>query len=351
MPSFSSFNEYEKWFNEHEANLQRTCELVERMISGALDEHKIQYLPIISRIKQRESVKEKLQVKARLKPYEVTDVIGLRVVVLLDHDIDAAFQVLSSLFELDLENCIDKRKQERIDSVGYRSLHIVASLGKGRQSLPEYKGLCGHKFEIQIRTALQHTWAEIEHKRNYKGKFALPTELQRRLMVLSGTLELIDSEFSRIAQEAEEYRKKLEGADGSTSSDELTYLAMKDIIDRAVEEIEEFATVAFKSESHEAIKGELERFGVTTIKDLKFMLETEKAKSIIKHLSKAYSVHAVGMLRDVMICTDIERYFKDSFRDSFGVMEIDDIDYLAKISGRNDILQVIESNGVDVIPF
>lgn len=43
-----------------------------------------------------------------------------------------------------------------VDQTGYRSVHFVCDIGSARAALPEFNGLSGLKFEIQIRTVLQH---------------------------------------------------------------------------------------------------------------------------------------------------------------------------------------------------
>jgi hypothetical protein len=40
--------------------------------------------------------------------------------------------------------------------------------------------------EIQVRTLLQHAWAEIEHDIQYKSPTAIPKEIRRRFMALAG---------------------------------------------------------------------------------------------------------------------------------------------------------------------
>lgn len=348
---FSSIQDLEKWLSENEQRLTATAALVERMIESALNDDGIQHLPLEKRIKTRESAKQKFISKGAKANYELTDLIGLRVVVLLDHDIDRAADAVKSLFQIDTENCTDKRLHDRIDSVGYRSLHIVGALGETRRELPEYKELYYFKFEIQIRTALQHTWAEIEHKRNYKGRFALPIDLQRRLMVLSGTLELIDREFSQIALAAEEYRHRLEGKDSSINDDTLSYLAISQILHQIVNYQIPSTTIIFKTESHDTIKAELEKFGVKNLGELRSILSTKTAKELIEHTVEDGEIHAVGLLRDIMICEDVEQYFGNSFGNSFSIMEVKDIDYLQRISGRPDIANIIRSHGVDIVEF
>ena len=58
----------------------------------------------------------------------------------------------------------------------------------------------GHTAQVQIRTVLQHAWAEFEHDIRYKG--TMPDEhardFDRRFTLAAGLLELADREFSTI---------------------------------------------------------------------------------------------------------------------------------------------------------
>lgn len=71
--------------------------------------------------------------------------------------------------------------------------------------LPEFAPYEGLTFEIQVRTVLQHAWAEIEHDRSYKFSGVLPTPIQRRLNLLAGVLEIVDREFVVLANEIDRY--------------------------------------------------------------------------------------------------------------------------------------------------
>jgi len=67
--------------------------------------------------------------------------------------------------------------------------------------LPEYKRFSGLVAEIQVRTILQHAWAEIEHDIQYKAISALPTRVRRRFASLAGLIEIADREFQAIDDE------------------------------------------------------------------------------------------------------------------------------------------------------
>ncbi|VDN46192.1 protein of unknown function [Petrocella atlantisensis] len=49
-----------------------------------------------------------------------------------------------------------------MDRFGYLSVHYIAEL-KDDAIIPEHKKLKKLKFEIQVRTLLQHAWSEVEH--------------------------------------------------------------------------------------------------------------------------------------------------------------------------------------------
>lgn len=71
-------------------------------------------------------------------------------------------------FSIDEGNSGNKADMLETDKVGYLSVHYFLKLNNKRLALSEYKGYKGLKCEVQVRTLLQHAWAEIEHDRNYK---------------------------------------------------------------------------------------------------------------------------------------------------------------------------------------
>jgi hypothetical protein len=71
--------------------------------------------------------------------------------------------------------------------------------------LTEYRKFNDFKAEIQVRSILQHAWAEIEHDLGYKTKNAIPLQIRRRFSRLAGLLELADDEFVHIRNELSDY--------------------------------------------------------------------------------------------------------------------------------------------------
>ncbi|WP_299572726.1 hypothetical protein [uncultured Shewanella sp.] len=141
---------------------------------------------------------------------EITDVVGIRITTYFSDHVDLISELISNEFKVDEENSIDKRQAISPDRFGYMSLHMVVEHSTKRTKLPEYKTFKGLRFEVQIRTILQHAWAEIEHDIGYKSKSQVPHALRRRFSRLSGLLELADEEFFAIRNEIEGYKSNLE---------------------------------------------------------------------------------------------------------------------------------------------
>ncbi len=136
---------------------------------------------------------------------EIQDTIGLRVITFFLETIQDVDAVIRNQFIV--HEYMDKaealKEEERF---GYQSVHYIVSLKENRTILTEYEKYKSMVAEIQVRTALQHTWAEIEHDIQYKSVESIPAPLRRRFMVLAGLFELVDRELNEL-QSADEERK------------------------------------------------------------------------------------------------------------------------------------------------
>jgi len=106
--------------------------------------------------------------------------------------------IMGDEFVVDNQNSVDKRKVLDADQFGYLSSHYVVKIKSSQVRRPGFERFGDCVAEIQLRSILQHAWAEIEHDLGYKNTEQLPEEIRRRLYRLAGVLELADKEFSAI---------------------------------------------------------------------------------------------------------------------------------------------------------
>jgi putative GTP pyrophosphokinase len=100
--------------------------------------------------------------------------------------------------------------------------------------LPEYNRFDNLVAEIQVRTILQHAWAEIEHDIQYKSTDTIPSLIHRRFMSLAGLIEIADREFQAIQDEDERLRKQARKSVnlGNLENVEITPDALKAYLDK-----------------------------------------------------------------------------------------------------------------------
>ncbi|WP_242785636.1 GTP pyrophosphokinase [Bacillus cereus] len=110
---------------------------------------------------------------------DITDISGIRVITYFSDDVDKVASMIQNEFEIDETNSVDKRTLLDPDRFGYLSLHYVIKLNTLRTSLVEYQRFKDLKAEVQIRSILQHAWAEIEHDLGYKSKNSIPRVVKR----------------------------------------------------------------------------------------------------------------------------------------------------------------------------
>ncbi|MBQ5330497.1 MAG: hypothetical protein J6F31_04520 [Oscillospiraceae bacterium] len=167
------------------------------LISSSLDRKNLSIHQITSRVKDENSTIEKLRRKnAKYSSFrDFTDMVGIRVICYFSSDVDAVGEAVSGVFEVNRLLSIDKREVIAPNAFGYISLHFICSLKK-REGLSDE--LCSIPFEVQIRSILQHAWAEIEHDLGYKTEIAVPAHVRREFSRIAGLLEVADECFDRI---------------------------------------------------------------------------------------------------------------------------------------------------------
>lgn len=184
------------------------------VIEKCLAEDDIKYHSIESRAKSIESFGEKA-----CKPSDenldkpkypdplinITDLTGVRIITFFPKTLDDVNMILYKELEV-IEKSDKSDLLDQEERLGYKSVHYLIRLKQSRCVLPEYKKFGAFVAEIQVRTILQHAWAEIEHDIEYKSAITIPSSIKRRFMALAGLLEIADREFQSIQYDDETNR-------------------------------------------------------------------------------------------------------------------------------------------------
>src|SRR3990170_5856520 len=155
-----------------------------------------------ARPKAISSFAEKILRKEKYKDpvNEITDLCGARITTHLPDEVKAVGKFIERHFEIDWTNTVDVGHRLKPTEFGYRSVHYIAKFKEGVFPTKEIdvsipKKVLGLKAEIQVRTVLEHAWADLCHDLSYKGSFKIPEKWERELASLAATLESIDNAF------------------------------------------------------------------------------------------------------------------------------------------------------------
>ena len=187
--------------------LERLSQTAYDLLRRTLREQGIYVTAIEQRVKTEKSLAGKLELKgAKYKTIDdITDLVGLRVITFYTDEVDKVAAIVKRIFDIDWKESVDKRKLHQLDSFGYNSLHYICRLKEADAVDADHNP----RFELQMRTALQHVWSTIEHDTGYKGGVKIPPEYRRQFSRLAGMMELIDDEFSRLRIVLTDYRRQM----------------------------------------------------------------------------------------------------------------------------------------------
>ena len=198
-------------FHELRPTLDQLANDAFELLSNALRDQGVYVTAMEHRVKTEKSLAGKLELKgAKYKSIEdVTDLVGIRIITFYTDEVDKVAAIAKHIFDIDWEESVDKRKHQ-LTSFGYNSLHYICRLKTG-----------GPRFELQMRTALQHVWSTIEHDIGYKTDVKILPEYRRQFSRLAGMLELIDDEFSRLRTALTDYRRQIQSLVKSGKLDDV----------------------------------------------------------------------------------------------------------------------------------
>lgn len=212
---------------EYRANYEsfvKIKEIILDCIRQALKQNGMFVTAVEGRVKEEKSLAGKLELKGHKYRTlsDITDIVGTRVITFYTDDVDKIAAIAENNFDIDWENSVDKRKMHTLDSFGYMSLHYICRVPKKLYHDPAHPEINEFRWELQLRTTLQHMWANMNHDCGYKGDVEIPVEHLRNMNRLAGVLELADDEFSRIRIAVNEYRRQVQALVASGNFDEVS---------------------------------------------------------------------------------------------------------------------------------
>ncbi|MGV0739887.1 bifunctional ribonuclease/(p)ppGpp synthase [Mycobacterium syngnathidarum] len=273
-----------------------------KLVTGLLDEAGINYLSIAARTKSVDSFAMKANRRAPdgtpmySDPLvEITDQVGLRVITYLREDVDAVANLLAEEMRLldDQDMGLQTARQGRW---GYASRHLLFGV-EGEQ----------YPASIQVRTVLQHAWAEFEHDVRYKGSIPAEhvSELDRRFTLAAGLLELADREFTEIRErlrqtmtDEEDPKFTVPSSDARIPTPVLaTYLGNR------------FPDAGWSRTDHYSwISGLLLELGITSLEALTGVLDSVATDEINRLMDYRFPPGAVRRLDDALLAVFDDRY-------------------------------------------
>ncbi len=288
--------------------LQEATDGFVALVTTLLDDAGINYLSVSGRAKAVGSFAAKAGRTVDGRPVyadplrEITDQIGVRVITYLHSDVAAVADLLSDqLTVLDDRDMGQETASE--GRFGYASRHLLLTPGRGPGS-PGGASLGERSAQVQIRTVLQHAWAEFEHDIRYKGSIPPEhaAEFDRRFTLAAGLIELADREFSTIRDRlriaVSDQRREADDTDPRISAQDLaTFLATR------------FVDAGWSRTDHYAwISGLLLELGITSLDELAGLLSSIDSEGIDARMGYRYPAGAVRRLDDALLAVFGSRY-------------------------------------------
>ncbi|MGI2171951.1 hypothetical protein ACROAE_17475 [Shewanella sp. MF05960] len=152
-------------------NAEVILKIITETISNKLSDVGLMFR-IFSRAKDEESIKRKIDSEPEYgKSKKLQDLIGVRIVLYFNDDIDTVRDIISNEFE-ERENdvSIDKNKNDEFKATRFNIVYTLGEELEKRLNIGDRKHIIDSTFELQIRTIFSEGWHEVEHDLRYKCK-------------------------------------------------------------------------------------------------------------------------------------------------------------------------------------
>jgi len=293
------------------SDYEELAERVEDILFKILNLEKINYALIESRAKDIESFQAKL--KNSKDDKELYDLSGIRVVGYVRNDAEKIIEVIRNNFAVDDDKSKDKSSELKPDQFGYHAIHLICTLPDTRTILPEYKKFKDMYFEIQVKTILEHAWAQIEHDKNYKYK-GLPDDIKHDFYLVAGILETADNQFESINKRIEKYDKSIQTKtkEGKLEEVEINPATLKRYILDKFGQLLKIESAYGLDKSGESEVGELVSMKIHNLRQLDESIPENFAKNVKLYTKNFEFSRSYENLSSIVFSILIMRFGKES---------------------------------------
>jgi ppGpp synthetase/RelA/SpoT-type nucleotidyltranferase len=314
-------------YAERRPRLEVATGLFVELVTDLLDDAGINYLTVTGRTKTVESFAGKAERILRAQPQrtdldalireEITDEIGVRVITYVLGDVDAVAELLAQELAV-----LDDRdlglETARAGRFGYSSRHLLVAIDASRSIPAAYEPLRRLAASVQVRTVLQHAWAEFEHDIRYKGTVPeeYASDLDRRFTLAAGLLDLADREFAAIRdrlqlalpeEPAEDDDDAEAAAEAADATDGLEGVRRRTGPRIGAQDLAKFLATTYadagwsRSDHYDWISGLLADLGIGTVEQLGQVLAGVDEAEVNARMGYKYPPGAVRRLDDALL--------------------------------------------------
>lgn len=198
--------EFREKYRDEKHLYQAWGQYVKEVIVNALQEKGESYgilkLPVSPRVKEEDSIVAKAFYRGKKykDPYnEITDKVGIRFVVLTTEKIEVIKEIIEHIDIWSYSEDVDYSRniEEKPELFTYQSVHYIVRL-KSELVINSITLPLEIPCEIQIRTLLQHAYAELSHDTVYKKETEISPYIKRLLARSMALIETTDSLFKEV---------------------------------------------------------------------------------------------------------------------------------------------------------
>ncbi len=300
---------FSQWYDQNCATFRECTEKMIEILNTIIKGADVISPFITGRVKDRDSFLEKIERKKYDDITQMTDIVGTRVIAYTIKDAETICTLIGKELVLDDDNCIDKAKKKEADQVGYLSTHLIVLIPEKYLSKAEYEKFKDYKCEIQIRTLLQHAWAEIEH-----GEYKLMDgtaafyDMKRQFNLTAAMLEVADKELQVLSDKIVDFKRRKDN--GEFKPDSLSEHNMCKYLEQRFSSL----PISRSFNDWEEIHKELNLYGIESIYDFEKCSNEMLINHIFSYfekneLDKRVDFNYGTLVRSFMIMYNKERYF------------------------------------------